>query len=301
MANLLTTATKIRTPRPHKIVVYGVPGIGKTSFACNAPDPIVIGTEDGSSRYGATETQVAKTIEDIEETLNGLLKISEYKSVVVDALDGIESLCDEWVCRERKVKSIEDIGYGKGTVMANEKFASLVKIFEELRQSGRNVVLIAHSHVKTVNDPTLTAAYDRHQLKLREKNSAKVSEWADAVLFATYEMYVKTDNAKSTKGKAYGDGKRVVYTERRPAWDAKNRDGLPLCMELSWAAYEQALNRPGPEIAQGLRDEALFLIDSFSERDPGLSEVMKKTVLDAGQNVERLREISNRIKMRIEQ
>jgi hypothetical protein len=281
-------------------VVYGVPGIGKTSFAASAPDPIVIGTEDGSTRYGATETPVAKTIDDVEDTLKDLLKTEQYKTVVIDALDGIEALCDESVCRERKVKSIEDIGYGKGTVMSNERFAALVKIFEDLRTSGRNVILIAHSHVKTVNDPTQPAAYDRHQLKLREKNSAKVSEWADAVLFATYEMFVKTEG-KSIKGKAYGDGKRVVYTERRPAWDAKNRDGLPLCMGLSWQDYESALNRPGPEIAAGLRNSALETIELYRPKNEELANLMKKSILDAGDNVELLREILNRIMVRTEQ
>ena len=34
-------------PKAPRILVHGMPGVGKTTFAASAPDPIVIQTEDG--------------------------------------------------------------------------------------------------------------------------------------------------------------------------------------------------------------------------------------------------------------
>lgn len=79
-------------------------------------------------------------------------------------------------------------------------------------------------------------SYDRYELKLGQKTGSKtaplVKEWADMVLFANYKTLVMTtDNGKK---KAQG-GERVMYTNHRPAWDAKNRHGLPDEMPFHYA------------------------------------------------------------------
>ena len=79
-------------------------------------------------------------------------------------------------------------------------------------------------------------SYDRYELKLGKKTSSQtaplVKEWADMVLFANYKTLVMTtDNGKK---KAQG-GERVMYTNHRPAWDAKNRHGLPDEMPFHYA------------------------------------------------------------------
>ena len=35
------------TPKTERVIVYGESGLGKTTFATSAPNPIVIQTEDG--------------------------------------------------------------------------------------------------------------------------------------------------------------------------------------------------------------------------------------------------------------
>lgn len=298
MASLLSKATKGVQSKPIKAVIYGLDGCGKTSFAAQAPNPIFVGNEDGSGRYGATETPVAKTFEDLTDTIKEIIACKQYKTLVVDALDGVEALIDKTVCREQKVKSIEDINYGKGVVMSCEKFRDFIDLCNHARDdAGMNVIMIAHSHVKAMNDPSQPAPYDRHQLKLRDKNAACVREWADSVLFSCFETFVKTDK-NGNKGKGFGDGKRVMFTERRPAYDAKNRDGLPHKMDLSWKAFSEALNRPSDEIAKGLINDCHYLIDQVEDTE--LKALMEKTVADVGTDVNKLREVLNRIKARVE-
>ena len=82
-----------------------------------------------------------------------------------------------------------------------------------------NIVLIAHSSVKAFNDPFTNSSYDRYQIKLHEKSAAYLREAVDCVLFANYK--VATEGKEGQKHKAFGDGSRLIYTERRPAFDAK--------------------------------------------------------------------------------
>src|SRR5690606_6797828 len=68
---------------------------------------------------------------------------------------------------------------------------------------------------------------------------------ADCVLFANF----KTTTAKAkgaTKAKAWGDGTRVMFTERRPAFDAKNRFDLPFEMSLSWEEFSDHVAKAVP-------------------------------------------------------
>jgi len=65
-----------------------------------------------------------------------------------------------------------------------------------------------------------------------------VREAADAVLFARFETELVKTNGKT---RAYGEGNRIMYTESRPGWDAKNRFDLPFCMPLDWKTFGDAI------------------------------------------------------------
>jgi hypothetical protein len=101
-----------------------------------------------------------------------------------------------------------------------------------------HVLLIGHAQIKSFQDPELPTAYDRYQLKINDKAAALVREAADAVLFARFETELVKTNGKT---RAYGEGNRIMYTESRPGWDAKNRFNLPFCMPLDWKMFGDAI------------------------------------------------------------
>ena len=65
-----------------------------------------------------------------------------------------------------------------------------------------------------------------------------VREAADAVLFARFETELVKTNGKT---RAYGEGNRIMYTESRPGWDAKNRFNLPFVLPLDWKVFGDAI------------------------------------------------------------
>lgn len=229
--------TRGKRARAQKVVIYGPEGIGKSSFASQFPDPVFIDTE------GSTDNMdVARLDKPTSWTMliNEIAFIkanpTECKTLVVDTVDWAEQLTVAHVCSQHGKQGIEDFGWGKGYTYVQEEMGRFLNVLSDLVDMGINVVLTAHAQIKKFEQPDEMGSYDRYELKLGQKTGSKtaplVKEWADMVLFANYKTLVMTtDNGKK---KAQG-GERVMYTNHRPAWDAKNRHGLPDEMPFNYA------------------------------------------------------------------
>lgn len=219
---------KKSTIGPPRIVLYGVPGIGKTTLAAQAANPIFLPIEDGLGRIEVPTFPQPQSYEQVAETIGVLLNEQhEFDTFVVDSLDKLEPLIWQRVCREGGKKSIEEFGYGKGYTRAADLWRDLLSGFDALRDAGMAIVAIAHSAVIRFEAPE-TDAYDRYQLRLHKAADAVICDWADAVLFATTKVATVTSGSQgSERRRGISDGSRVIHTVERPAWRAKNRYGMP--------------------------------------------------------------------------
>ncbi len=215
--------------KPLKLVIYGPEGIGKSSFAAQAPDVLFIDTEGSTvhmdvRRLPAPQswTMLLQEVDYVRRT-PGLCK-----TLVIDTVDWAERMARDHVCSTHSVKGLEDFGYGKGYVYLYEAIGQLLNQLTEVINAGINVILTAHAKMRKFEQPDELGSYDRWEMKLMKETPGMVKEWADIVLFATYETYIVKEpgKEKGSKGKAQG-GKRIMYTSHHPCWDAKNRHGLP--------------------------------------------------------------------------
>ncbi|MBS0289296.1 MAG: ATP-binding protein [Proteobacteria bacterium] len=227
--------------RPIRVVLYGVEGIGKSAFASKAPDPIFIATEDGTSQLDITRFPMANDWESVLKFVTLLLKEEHaYKTLVLDSLDWAERLCIDGICQQKKINSIVDLPYGNGYVEVAKQFERLVRGLDLLYKKGMHVILIAHAQIKTFNNPEFEN-YDRYQLKLYEKVASIFKQWCDCLLFANFETFVsEAGDGFHKRHIAQSYGTRVLYTEHRAAFDAKNRYQLPFKMELDTKKFFHA-------------------------------------------------------------
>src|SRR4051812_2649842 len=79
--------------KPPRILIYGVQGIGKTTMISQAPDPIMVQTEDGEGVIDIPRFPLARSFDDVMEAL-GVLATTDhkYKTVGIDSLDWMEPL-----------------------------------------------------------------------------------------------------------------------------------------------------------------------------------------------------------------
>ncbi len=232
---------KHNEPQPPRIVVYGPPGVGKTTFAASADKPVFICTEDGLAQLEVDHFPLATSYEDVIGYLDTLINEEhDYKTVCVDSLDWLEAMIWERVCKDEGKESIEQIGYAKGYIYALNYWQTILSGLNALRSKGMVCILIAHSIVKPFNNP-LTDPYDRYSLKLHEKAKAKLEEWSDCLLFAGYKVAVRKGEGKGEQLRGVGKGERILYTEERPGFAAKNRYSLPAELPFAYEHFIEAI------------------------------------------------------------
>lgn len=292
---LLGQVKKGKIQKPHLLIIYGPDGVGKSSFCADAPMPLFMASEDGTNNLDVARLPEVTSFEMIIRGLKEMITdVHPYQSLVIDSLDWMENMIYEAVATEKKVKSIEDIPYGKGYMFALDKWREIMRLLMALRETkGMNILCIAHAKIKKFEDPSTPAGYERYQLKLQTGASTDAAalwrEFVDTVLFANYVTEVSGEDKK----RGFGDGTRMIYTERRPGFDAKNRLGLPYSLPLSWAEFSEAAAKGEPDSP----DQMLREIEGMKAqvKDEELVKKIDKALKTAGRNATQLAEIKNRL------
>lgn len=232
-----------RKPGAKKIVVYGPEGIGKTTFASQFPGALFIDTEDSSKELDVARFDKPTSWSMLLEEAGYVKTHSDVcQTLVIDTADWAERLEIDQLCKEKGWSGLEDPGYGKGYQYSAEKFGAFLDLLSEIVEKGINVVITAHAQLRKVELPEEIGAYDHWEMKTSRKVAPMIREWADAVFFANYKtMVIEVDKKKKAQG-----GKRIMYANHTPFWDAKNRYGLPDSMPFSFDSIKHLFTAPAP-------------------------------------------------------
>lgn len=228
-----------KVQKAKKVVLYGPEGIGKSSLAAQFPRPIFIDTEGSTTEMDVLRLSKPSSWEMLRQQVEWVKQQrGQYGTLVIDTIDWAEMLCVESICAAHQKKGVEDFGYGKGYIYVAEEFGRFLNLLSDVIEAGIHVVMTAHAQIVKFEQPDEMGAYDRYQLKLGQKTGSRtaalVKEWADMVLFINYKTFSVAADQKGTRHKAQG-GTRTVYATHHPAWDAKNRHGLPDEFPLDYA------------------------------------------------------------------
>ena len=242
--SLLQMVTVGREAQPPRIMVYGSEGVGKSTFAANAPKTVFIQTEDGLSEIDCSKLPLATSFDEVVRQLTAIRdEEHEFGTLALDSLDSLERLIWDRVCQDYGVKCIEKAGggYGKGYTHALTYWRQVVSLLGEIRAKRKMaIVLLAHAKVERFEDPE-HPAYDRYTPRLHKAACSLVCEWVDAVLFAAKRMRIDSATGRAAPVGADG-GERVLRSNGSPACIAKNRFGLPSEFPLSWPAFMTGLS-----------------------------------------------------------
>lgn len=245
---------------PFRYFFYGPPGVGKSSLAADAPDPIWLDANKASARldvrrYHFRDGEDGYLMESLAECHAAVEDLiandHSHRTLVLDTAGDIEALLWRHVCETAptdkggsRPKTIEDFGYGKGYVAAVDEWRRLLHRLDVLRlKRGMDVIVIDHSVVTPFKNP-LGDDYDRYQPKIDRRAAASLISWADVVGYICFEE----GGAKATtrdRARGWSTGQRLIRLERTAAWDAKRRIGMPetieLLLESPWKPFADAI------------------------------------------------------------
>lgn len=233
--------------RPRRILLYGQHGVGKSTWAAEAPSPIFLNIEDGLGDINCAKTERLNSYGDVVAAISWLTSNGEeFRTIVVDTLDWLERLIFNQVAQDAGKSSISDIGFGKGYEQAINKWEFILNSLEVARQRGKGIVLLAHARVVRFENPE-TTAYDRYELDLHKSSNGMLQEWCDEVLFASFRVFTRNEDLGFGKERtiALGGKERYIRTNESAAAVAKNRLRLPDELPMRWADYAKYL-APAP-------------------------------------------------------
>ena len=246
--------TKGKIPSPLKVVLYGVEGIGKSTFASQFPAPLFIDTEGSTKNLDIARFDKPTSWQMLLQEVRYVVQTPNCcKTLVIDTADWAEQLEIADLCARKKWSGIEDPGYGRGYQYSADEFGKLLNLLSEVTERGVHVVMTAHACLRKVELPDELGAFDHWEMKTTKKVAPMIREWADLVLFANYKTYAVKTEAGKVKGQG---GERRMYTTHHPCWDAKNRFGLAPELPFQYA-----------EIA-GIVDAACASVQPISDSAP---------------------------------
>lgn len=246
MAISLASLKRGHGTRPPKVVVYGGPKVGKSTFAASAPSPVFIQTEEGLDGLDVVRFPIAQRMDDVLEAVGVLANEDhEFQTVVLDSADWTEPLIWRAVASEYEVETIEAVGggYGKGYAEALKHWRNLLDGLDYLRDHKEmTVVIIAHDEIRQMTPPD-GEPYDYAGLKLHKRAAAMLEEWADVIGYADLKTGIRKDDLGFNKkhARAISFGERVLHIGKNPAFVTGNRFAMPDEVPLDWSAFAEHL------------------------------------------------------------
>lgn len=138
----------------HKLL-YGFPKQGKTTFASHFYDesgkpPAFIMTEDGKGVLDLNANRITSW-DDFKRLVREIKKqkvdfIKEHSCIVLDLVSDVDQWCTEFVCDQENVKSLADLGFGKGFSLKKTEFLPQIRTLMDIAPC----TFIAHTHEKEI-------------------------------------------------------------------------------------------------------------------------------------------------------
>ena len=160
------------TDKKFSVILYGSPGVGKTTLALSAPDPILIDFDRGISRVKAQHRKATIVCDTYEDVLKDMAspEIASCQTIIVDTGGSFVSFLQDWAMRANPAVNKQKNGAislkGFGAVKSEfNRFTSHVKDV-----MNKNIIYVFHSQERTDKDGNA-------QQRLMCEGAAKNTVW----------------------------------------------------------------------------------------------------------------------------
>lgn len=211
------------------MLMYGLPGVGKSTLALSAPRPFYLDVDLGARRVKREHLKDYDDPQSYDEALNTIatLSPSQYDSIILDTVGALIETQKVWA-GEKDPKNALKAGGGFALAGYGIVKSEYIRLFNELRRRGFKYIIMVFHAVKEKNG-------DQIYYDLVCEGAAKVFSWQPADL-GCY-MYIER-------------GKRFLGFTPTIEYSAKSGHGISGIIEI-------------PEVAPGQPND--FLTRLFAQ------------------------------------
>tara|TARA_R100001480_G_scaffold23094_2_gene33327 strand:+ start:1381 stop:2163 length:783 start_codon:yes stop_codon:yes gene_type:complete len=239
-----------------RLLLFGGPGMGKTTFGTKCDNPVFIMTEDGCEAKVSKIPKKGKIgkWEDLLAAIGYLIKEDHgKKTCVVDVVNAAEVLCKDYVLETKFGGRVMPgsgkgkdgyMSWGMGDRLMKDEFSRLLNGLDMLRDNkDMMIVLLAHEGLHRQGN-ALGEDFLKIGGAMHKFTWSLVMEWADQIGHITKD-HVAVSNQGDKFAKQKGSNKRICYFEGGPGRDAKSRAEyeMPETIEFSYENYMNAYNK----------------------------------------------------------
>ena len=149
---LIKKPNELQTKKTLSVLIYGQPGMGKSTLALSAPNPLLLDFDGGVHRVNAAHrvdtVQISKW-EEVDEVLNSP-EIAEYQTIVIDTAGKMLSFMDKYIMQNnQKMKKADGTLSLQGYGVRKNMFINFVN---QVSLLGKSVVFVAHEREEKNGD-----------------------------------------------------------------------------------------------------------------------------------------------------
>lgn len=136
------------------MLLYGAPGVGKTTLALSAPDPIIIDFDRGMSRVKAQHRKTAIFCDTYDEVLSDIQspEVAACQTIIIDTGGSFVTFLQDWAMRSNPAVNKQKNGAIslKGFGAVKTEFSRFTAMIKDVMH--KNIIYVFHSQEQQDKD-----------------------------------------------------------------------------------------------------------------------------------------------------
>lgn len=226
---------KFQAPR---ILIYGENGLGKSTWASKAKNPLFLDIEKNIHHLSGFDFADINSYEDLKKGLNEILYSDDFQfnTIVVDSITRLEKLIEIYTCNKLKINDISQAQYGKGTSFARKAFDELLDILESINiRKNISIIFIGHAAKENFTSYTHNFTSDKYSLRLDERMRSSLFSRVNCIFLLSHDFDVQEKKDIRQKDEP------IIFTQGNHLFMAKNTFNLPLKMPRDYQFFRNKM------------------------------------------------------------
>lgn len=217
------------------MILFGPPKVGKTSFAADWPDSLIIECEMNGADHIRCKKVDVNSMEELREVYKLVKEDKVFKTIVIDSLDKVAAWIEQEICSELGTTSIMESKKGErnGVQWGMYKERVLGFVLGTMKL-GKNVIFI--SHTKKAETDANGSVINPKSINLY---GATASEVLALVSNIGYMMAKEVEGGKVKHYVSFKAGQSVEAGSRSPALRDKI---IEVPLGKGYEVFEQCFN-----------------------------------------------------------
>lgn len=235
-------------PPDFKMIIFGPPKVGKTTFASEWPNSILLECEPKGARYIRSKKLDINSLEEFREAYKLLKDDKEFDTVCIDSLDRVASWIEKEICVEMGIPNILAAKKGEQHgAQWGEYRERVLGFLEGCSRLNKRVIILAH---------TKKAETDGQGMVINPKTINIYGSTASQILALTENigyMYAREVEQGRTKHYlSFRAGETVEAGSRHPALRDKI---LELPLGGGYKVFEACFAEPAAEPKTAVKEK----------------------------------------------